>query len=65
MIQKCIHSTYNKQDFPQQWKKYIYCNKGDKKGCSTHGTILETKMFAMFFPDGYPADKRHINRYRM
>jgi hypothetical protein len=21
-------------------------------------------MFAMFFPDGYPADKRHINRYR-
>jgi hypothetical protein len=25
---------------------------------------LETKMFAMFFPDGYLADKRHLNRYR-
>jgi hypothetical protein len=24
---------------------------------------LETQMFAMFFPDGYPADKRHVNRY--
>jgi hypothetical protein len=62
VIHKLINSIWNKEDLPNQWKKYIIVpvyKKGDKTDCSnyrgisvlsTSYKILSSILFSTFSP---------------